>query len=217
MVAAQGKIFLRNTDGQIFSLYKCLLIDKKEEISEDTLNKKLKYLSVDRKWTLIMLGGGHFAGAVFNEGVPVLHKTFHCYTVRARQGGAQSSRDNKSGGSQPKSAGASLRRYNENALIQHVRDIVETWRTAINECSLVLFRASGPYNRAVLFGGKNPLFIRNDPRLRTIPFSTKRATFTEVKRVHNILCSVTIYGNAIYYNIIPFFAIILFRFVRNSL
>lgn len=47
-----------------------------------------------------------------------MHKTFHCYTVRAKQGASQSSRDNRSGGSHPKSAGASLRRYNENALIQ---------------------------------------------------------------------------------------------------
>lgn len=65
-----------------------------------------------------MLGGGHFAGAVFKGTEPILHKTFHCYTVRAGQGGGQSSRDNKSGGSQPKSAGASLRRYNEQALVQ---------------------------------------------------------------------------------------------------
>jgi hypothetical protein len=48
----------------------------------------------------------------------LVHKTFHCYTVRARQGGTQSSRDGRSGGSHPKSAGASLRRYNEAALTE---------------------------------------------------------------------------------------------------
>lgn len=63
-----------------------------------------------------MLGGGHFAGAVFNGDEPILHKTFHCYTVRAGQGGSQSAKDNS--GSHPKSAGASLRRYNESALVQ---------------------------------------------------------------------------------------------------
>lgn len=46
-----------------------------------------------------------------------VHKTFHCYTVRAKQGGGQSARDAK-GGNAPKSAGASLRRYNEQALVQ---------------------------------------------------------------------------------------------------
>jgi Bacteroidetes VLRF1 release factor len=51
---------------------------------------------------------------------PVAHKTFHSYTVRARQGGSQSARDGKSGTNHPKSAGASLRRYNE-AAFQQVR------------------------------------------------------------------------------------------------
>ncbi len=60
-----------------------------------------------------MLGGGHFAGAVFEGANAVAHKTFHCYTVRAKQGGSQSSADNRSGTSHPKSAGASLRRYNQ--------------------------------------------------------------------------------------------------------
>lgn len=64
-----------------------------------------------------MLGGGHFAGGVFHGSEPILHKTFHCYTVRAGQGGSQSARDNRSG-YQAKSAGASLRRYNEAALVQ---------------------------------------------------------------------------------------------------
>lgn len=77
---------------------------------------RLKLLTVNSQWSLLMLGGGHFAGAVFKGKEPFLHKTFHCYTVRAGQGGSQGTRDNR--GSQPKSAGASLRRYNESALVQ---------------------------------------------------------------------------------------------------
>lgn len=41
----------------------------------------------------------------------IVHKTFHSYTVRAKQGGSQSTQDRSKGGC--KSAGASLRRYNE--------------------------------------------------------------------------------------------------------
>ena len=56
------------------------------------------------------------------------HKTFHSYTVRAKQGGGQSSRDNKSGGgSHPKSAGASLRRYNEAAFAEVPSLFCSTW------------------------------------------------------------------------------------------
>lgn len=49
---------------------------------------------------------------VFNLGAEaIVHKTFHSYTVRAKQGGSQSTQDRSKGGC--KSAGASLRRYNE--------------------------------------------------------------------------------------------------------
>lgn len=44
-------------------------------------------------------------------GEAIAHKTFHSYTVRAKQGGSQSTQDRSKGGC--KSAGASLRRYNE--------------------------------------------------------------------------------------------------------
>ena len=44
-----------------------------------------------------------------------MHKTFHSYTVRAKQGFAQSSR---TATNHAKSAGASLRRYNEASLLQ---------------------------------------------------------------------------------------------------
>lgn len=46
----------------------------------------------------------------------LFHKTFHSYTVRQGQGGSQGSHDNKRGAA--KSAGASLRRYNEATHIQ---------------------------------------------------------------------------------------------------
>ncbi|XP_018562203.1 ankyrin repeat and zinc finger domain-containing protein 1 [Anoplophora glabripennis] len=193
---AQGKIFLQNKLGQVFSMYRCLLFDRKEEISDEDILARLTQCCVgNQQWTVLMLGGGHFAGAVFQGSEPILHKTFHCYTVRAGQGGSQSSRDSKSGGPQPKSAGASLRRYNEQSLVQHVKAIVDTWRSEIDKSSLIIYRASGPYNRSVLFGGSVPLLERSDKRLRTIPFSTRRATFAEVKRVQTVLATVEVYKN----------------------
>ena len=74
--------------------------------------------------------------------------------------------DNKSGGSHPKSAGASLRRYNEQSLVQHVQDILVTWKDQLEKCSLIFHRAvSG--NQKVLFGkvGKDdPIVNKKDPR-----------------------------------------------------
>lgn len=140
-----------------------------------------------------MLGGGHFAGAVFRGKEVLVHKTFHAYTVRAKQGGSQGSADNKSGGSHPKSAGASLRRYNEMSLMQHIQDITEVWEDHFKSCQLIFYRATSS-NKNALFSGKNAVLTRNDERLRTIPFPTKRATFNEVKRVHEVLSKVEILG-----------------------
>ena len=53
-----------------------------------------------------------------NSSVVLDHKTFHRYTVRAKRGTIQSSRDSHHGSHKPRSAGASLRRYNEAALEQ---------------------------------------------------------------------------------------------------
>merc|ERR1712079_803147 len=85
------KLFLTHVnDSQVYSIHKAILPD---------FNSKSPL-----KWAVFMLGGGHFAGAIFEKGSAILHKTFHCYTVRAKQGVSQGSADNKSGGSHTKSA-----------------------------------------------------------------------------------------------------------------
>ncbi|XP_072749414.1 tRNA endonuclease ANKZF1 [Anoplolepis gracilipes] len=188
------KVFFENDDGNIFSIYRCLLHHKKDipEKDSEMITQALDSGKMS-KWTVIMVGGGHFAAAVFQNGEPIVHKTFHSYTVRAKQGFAQNSRTN---GNHAKSAGASLRRYNEASLIQHVQEILELWSTHINNSSAVLYRAVGPYNRMVLFGGKNPPLDKNNFRIRPLPFPTRRATFKEVKRVYDILSTMEIYGSA---------------------
>lgn len=91
-----------------------------------------------KKWALFMVAGGHFAGAVVRVSRPegeedeggvtkkgklrkpkpdnevLMHKTFHRYTTRRKQGGSQSTNDNSK--SKAVSAGAMLRRYGEQAL-----------------------------------------------------------------------------------------------------
>jgi len=125
-----------------------------------------------------------------------VHKTFHCYTVRRKQGGGQSSADNKSGTNHPKSAGASLRRYNEASLAQHVKDIMKAWNEDyLSKCHLIFYRAASG-NKKILFGSvtgskkDSPILCKGDPRIRTIPFPTRRATFKEIKRVHEELITV---------------------------
>ena len=145
---------------------------------------------------LCMIGGGHFAamivalapemrrgqGGIEERHVAVMaHKTFHRYTTRRKQGGSQSANDNAKGNAH--SAGSSIRRYNEAALEQDVRNVLSEWRTSIESAKLLFIRATGQQNRRTLFGPYEGQVLRsNDQRLRGFPFSTRRATQTELMR-----------------------------------
>lgn len=145
---------------------------------------------------LCMIGGGHFAGMIVSlapkmgkkatggeerQAIVIAHKTFHRYTTRRKQGGSQSANDSAKGAAH--SAGASIRRYNEAALEIEVRGLLTEWRELINQSQLVFVRATGSSNRRTLFGPYESQVLRhNDPRNRSFPFSTRRATQAELMR-----------------------------------
>lgn len=190
-----SKVYLKNGDGQVLALYRCIVHGKlaAPETSAQLISA-IGDVPRQMQWAVLMVGGGHFAAAVFNGSEPLLHKTFHSYTVRAKQGGSQSGRDGKQKGTQPKSSGASLRRHNEMTLVRDIQDLLQSWSEELQKCSAVFYRAPGA-NRAVLFSGKNPPFRKSDPRMRPIPFPTNRATYKEVQRVHRMLCTVECFGS----------------------
>ena len=105
----------------------------------------------------------------------------------------KSSRDNRSGTSHPKSAGASMRRYNEQSHNQHIHELLETWQEHLQKCHLILYRVANR-SKGILFGGRNPILSNTDSRVRSVPFSTRRPTFSEVKRVHTLLSQIEVHG-----------------------
>jgi hypothetical protein len=146
---------------------------------------------------LCMIGGGHFAAMVISltprqtkltptgplskEATVLAHKTFHRYTTRRKQGGAQSSNDSAKGAAH--SAGASLRRYNEQALTDEVRLLLQDWKGMIDTSELLFIRATGITNRRTLYGPYEGQVLRqNDPRIRGFPFTTRRPTQNELMR-----------------------------------
>ncbi|KAI9440530.1 hypothetical protein H4582DRAFT_1937536 [Lactarius indigo] len=156
-----------------------------------------------RKWAMFMTAGGHFAGAVVRVSKPevdeedsksakqkklkrpkpdtevLLHKTFHRYTTRRKQGGSQSVNDNAKGPA--KSAGAQLRRYGEQALRDDIRNLLSDWVDEINQCERIWIRASVS-NRRIFLDYDNAVIAKNDERLRTFPFPTRRPTQSELER-----------------------------------
>ncbi|OTB07377.1 hypothetical protein M426DRAFT_318066 [Hypoxylon sp. CI-4A] len=146
---------------------------------------------------LCMIGGGHFAAMVVSlaprqtkhgsvgplnrEATVLAHKTFHRYTTRRKQGGSQSANDNAKGNAH--SAGSSIRRYNEQALTDEVRLLLQDWKGLLDTAELLFIRATGATNRRTLFGPYDDQVLRaNDPRIRGFPFSTRRATQNELMR-----------------------------------
>ena len=150
----------------------------------------------DPHYFLCMIGGGHFAAMIVSlipevrkgpGGVEELHpivrahKTFHRYTTRRKQGGAQSANDNSKGNAH--SAGASIRRANEAALEHDIRKVLSEWRDQIDSAELLFVRATGSQNRRILFGSyEEQVLSSRDKRLRGFPFSTRRATQAELLR-----------------------------------
>lgn len=146
---------------------------------------------------LCMIGGGHFAamvvsltpkqsksnssGPLTREATVLAHKTFHRYTTRRKQGGGQAASDASNGAA--KSAGSTLRRFNERALTEEVRQLLQDWRGMIDTSELIFVRASGNTSRRTLYGPYEGQPLRlSDPRHRGFPFNTRRATQNELMR-----------------------------------
>lgn len=140
-----------------------------------------------RKIALMMLGGGHFA-AIIASLVPkiqknhqsqeertvdiIASKTFHRYTTRRKQGGAQSANDAAKG--KAYSAGSALRRYNESALQNEIRELLGSWKNELDTCEFIFIRATGTSNRRTLFGYEGAVLRSKDARIRGFPFTTRR-------------------------------------------
>ncbi|KAM4730919.1 tRNA endonuclease ANKZF1 isoform 2-T2 [Anableps anableps] len=187
-----SKVVFQNPAGEYLSIYRCVLMGKADSDDHDVVSS-LETINLKTVWVILMTGGGHFAGAIF-EGKQVLHhKTFHRYTVRAKRGTAQGLRDSQNRSHMAKSAGATLRRYNEAALVKDIQDLLLTWAEHLSTASAVFVRAPS-YNKTIFFGGNGGPLQKKDPRIRSLPFATRRATFREVQRVHEVLSTVQVYG-----------------------
>ncbi|PIO15113.1 hypothetical protein AB205_0013470, partial [Aquarana catesbeiana] len=112
------RVLFRNGQGKLLSVYRCVLgVTKDMEVSPEQLLSCVKCLQDQPTVVILMAGGGHFAGTVFKGKEVFKHKTFHRYTVRAKRGTSQSVHDSQNRSHMAKSAGASLRRYNQAALM----------------------------------------------------------------------------------------------------
>ncbi|WWC96949.1 hypothetical protein V866_003825 [Kwoniella sp. B9012] len=149
----------------------------------------------ERRLTLLMVAGGHFAGMVVSikprgrsekqevkgagEVRVLKHKTFHRYTTRKKQGGSQALNDNAK--SKAVSAGAMLRRYGEQALQEEIRALMVEWEDDLAASERIFIRAS-THGKKSFYGYEGAVLSKNDERFRTFPFPTRRPTLQELLR-----------------------------------
>ncbi|KAI9281951.1 hypothetical protein BY458DRAFT_468841 [Sporodiniella umbellata] len=165
-----------------YGIYRSLMVTSLEAFCQ---NKHRRY------WSILMLGGGHFAGCVIDTQASlsnvkfVEHKTIHRYTTRRKQGGSQSANDNGKG--KANSVGAQIRRHNEQRLKEEVRQIIGQWKEKIVASEFVFIYANSA-NRNTLFQYDGA--ILNPKNTQSIPFTTQRPTLDELKRVYLELTTV---------------------------
>jgi hypothetical protein len=83
-------------------------------------------------------------------------------------------------------------------IFKHVQSLFVSWSHVLKKCHFIFYRAASS-NQTIMFGGKNPFFDRGDPRLRSIPFPTRRATLNEVQRVWLHLATVELIGKITFF------------------
>ncbi|KAH0513475.1 Ankyrin repeat and zinc finger domain-containing protein 1 [Microtus ochrogaster] len=193
------RVLFKNAQGQFFYAYRCVLGPHQASNNAGFVPPEKADLLIHnlqsggpRYYVVLMAAAGHFAGAVFQGREVVTHKTFHRYTVRAKRGTAQGLQDAQ--GRASRSAGASLRRYNEAMLYKDVRDLLAgpTWANALREAEAILIHAPRS-GRSLFFGGQGAPLQRNDSRLWAIPLTTRRPTFGELQRVLHKLTTLQVY------------------------
>jgi hypothetical protein len=169
-----------------------LLIYKQVLSSEKNADWKQELLNLQQRqtWTLLLLASGHFAGAVIDcaTATPIVHKAFHRYTTRRKQGGAQSSNDKSKG--KANSAGAGIRRYNEQALREEIQELITNLKGHIKDSSRIFIRAPVTMKKTLFFDKQ--VLDNSDSRIRSLPFITKRPTLQELMRCFQELTAVRV-------------------------
>lgn len=184
------KIYLKSPSGLILSFYRCTIPQNFTESNDAVVSNLEQSLLKPVKCLIILFSAGHFAACVFEGENPCVHKTFHRYVLRAKQGTVQSARDNK--GNAPKSGGAALRRHNEAALATDVQNLLNSWKKDYIDSCTHIFLRTPQYGKPVFYNGKGAPLERKDTRIKGIPFPTRRPTFSEIKRVYREIFSIAI-------------------------
>ena len=124
--------------------------------------RDLKNHFLEKGFCVIFCHGGSFSGCVFQKNgrkqknaepmVATVHKTFHKYVTRKKQGKRQVSKDQSK---RAKSVGSQIRRMQEEHFKLKTRKYLTMWSDSLSKRDTIIFlNAPGPYNEYTLFNKK---------------------------------------------------------------
>ncbi|CAD2216515.1 bacteroidetes VLRF1 release factor, putative [Angomonas deanei] len=206
MEEVTDEVLIAKLSQELVSVYD----DKKQEDEEEekmrdfpvevnqNIRLRIRHFSL-ATWTILMCHGGYFSGGVFTNGKCVVHKSFQRYVVRKKQGGKQST-NAKDGGGSYGSIGSQIRAAQEIKWRIDVKNILTAWKEWVQSSQFIFYVAPGPQNRSILVdfssipgveSAVSPIVL-SDRRVRSVPLTTHRPKFEEVKRIYDTLSSVDV-------------------------
>jgi hypothetical protein len=168
------------------------------------LNVAVEKQSVNKNLVAVLIcQSGRFAGSVFQcrkisekelaqmkkntIADSLVHKTFHKYTVRKKQGKAQSNFDRSGGGMS--TAGSQIRRNNEKLFEEELTGLLcNDWKQYLESCSNIFIHAPGTRNYKKFID----LLPKNVPVI-TIPFRVLNPTYQQVLIAFKRLMTVHVF------------------------
>ena len=128
-----------------------------------------------------------FAGCIFINGEPAVHRVIKKYVIRAKRGTAQSTHDNKNA-TKKSSMGAQIRRENEKELLKKITAQITDWRDDLKKCKTIFIRAPRHQKYAIL----QPLheFVEDRNIIRPCPCPMHKPRFKEVIRMYSKIFSI---------------------------
>ncbi|CBY18552.1 unnamed protein product [Oikopleura dioica] len=199
---AQQEMYFFNESKERITAYRGLVAHRSECLSELEILKRL--VMTRRAFTekiapegkrhdaILLFSAGAFAGCIFENGKPLLHKCIKKYVIRAKRGSAQSTRDNQ--GNKPKSMGAQLRRENEKELCRKIEEQITEWGATLSKCATIFCRAPKHQKSVIL----QPLHrvVENKTIIRPLMVPMHKPRFEETQRVFQKIFSLRIHSEA---------------------
>ena len=79
------------------------------------------------------------------------------------------------------------------SFFKEIQDLLVSWSDHLKICDRIFIRVPN-YNKTIYHSGKNSPIQKDDTRIRMIPFTTRRPTLKEARRVHDFLATIECYG-----------------------